>query len=69
MNTCDACAWWIPIRMNGKFPMDSSYGECINKKVGFQHIPNDADDVIVTGGRYHTSTGPKFGCIHWESST
>jgi len=66
MSTCDMCKWW------GVAPQRPySYG---NNKV-CAHIVRDGDIVYdasvspIHDNNYLSDlfTGPKFGCVHWES--
>lgn len=73
MNTCDTCKWWAsatagPPVATGKLSWGKSMDgmtTCENPKL--DELPLHGivtqDDSPATG----FYTGPKFGCIHWES--
>lgn len=68
MNTCDQCKWWIA-------PKDSddhhNMGDCDNPKL--ECDDPEVQDCLFAGEVWSSgcrpSTGPKFGCVHWEAKT
>lgn len=58
MNTCKTCKWWE----KAKWRQDC---KCTNQKLGT--LDDDGIDVEgCEGGWDYMTTGPDFGCIHWE---
>lgn len=64
MNTCDTCKWWRKEQDRDGF----TDRECENPKIGYFSKGEDAcicHDAEGYSG--YITTGPKFGCIHWEA--
>ncbi len=63
MNTCDTCKHWEKVpQLQG----ERLSGKCSHPKVSANGLQfeDGAEDCEGYGGIY---TGPKFGCIHWET--
>lgn len=66
MNTCDTCKHWQR-RVLGDGEVE---GDCAHEKLGqFAHRFDDGCGKTDFEPNVHnkTVTGPKFGCVHWES--
>ncbi len=61
MNTCKDCKWW---EANGE-DHGCGHRECNCGKVSEERTEIDS----INGGSeyYAVTTGPDFGCIHWEA--
>lgn len=74
MNTCDTCKHWS----TGNAYLGENQGYCLGSLVhrnGY-YIPGegwiksgdeDRQDQIFVWDHCSVTTGPKFGCIHWEA--
>lgn len=65
MNTCDACKWWEPPKEGNDH---HNMGICESENLVYNgHSRNDS---LCAGEVWSfplaPSTGPKFGCVHWE---
>lgn len=69
MNTCKTCRLWLD-QWTGKPPAaDAEQGQCTHEMVGHseEYPPRDGVRPSAAEGRAgDISTGPDFGCIHWE---
>lgn len=62
---CESCLWWSWMRTAAVF--EAGHRRCLNKKLqsnlyaSDSLAPQDLHELDAI-----TTTGPKFGCIHWE---
>lgn len=63
MNTCDTCKHWGE---SGFTTNPNGHNPCMHPKVD---MPDGQDEDGIDSNAdydYGITTGPKFGCIHWE---
>jgi hypothetical protein len=73
MKTCETCRFWMPTDLDPGQSIDIQYGACIHQKMDYTSddwTPAE-DGTAQTGsdaGWPTWITGPRFGCIHHEST-
>jgi hypothetical protein len=65
MNTCDTCKFWSAEGYCTPNPKD--HHRCNNLKLSNSLDEIDGLSANTSDPSYDITTGPKFGCIHWEA--
>ena len=68
MNTCDECRYWERNNEEKRRDMKSCIHPKMLKGYGIKAEQVMPDGIIVENDEgWGFFTGPKFGCVHWES--
>ncbi len=67
MKTCKDCKWWATAWWDGTpYPLDAVHRICDHPKIDTPDV-DDRDTLFSNADvDYGTTTGPDFGCIHFE---
>lgn len=70
MKTCDSCKWWAGDHPFSRRQESPKFRECQCPQIDTENKPAIGEySAFAAAGDYYAaifSTGPTFGCVHWE---